>query len=68
MISVGKLFEMLQEEAGEGGAIILMRAKPGDDIQVLAQGPSDKLAWTLDVGEEYVENYYRWHLKKALEA
>ncbi len=45
MISADKLFEMLQEEAGAGGAVILIRAKPGDDIKILADGPTEKVAW-----------------------
>ncbi len=66
MIHANQLFEMLQEEAGDGGAVILIRAKPGDDIVVLAAGPSEKVAWLLDVGEEYVERYCAWHAQKLL--
>ncbi len=66
MIHANQLFEMLQEEAGDGGAVILIRAKPGDDIVVLAAGPSEKVSWLLDVGEEYVERYCAWHAKKLL--
>ena len=68
MISADELFEMLKAEAGAGGAVILIRAKPGDDIKILADGPSEKIAWLLDVGEEYVERYCSWHARKLLDA
>ncbi len=56
--SFEELFEMLKEESGEGGAIIVMRAKggKGEAFRVLTDGHIHSVMGLLSIGGQFIQD------------
>lgn len=49
-MTVQEIFKLLMEEAGEGGAVVLFRAKSEEDITILADGSNHMVNWVMTLG------------------
>lgn len=68
--SLEELFEMLKEEAGEGGAIILMRAKggKGEAFRVLTAGHIHSVMGLLSIGGQFIQDMLQEKLNALIKA
>lgn len=58
-MTANEIFELLKEEAEEGGAVIVYMAKPGDAITILMEGPPNLVHWALVLGTQEIQNQCR---------
>lgn len=63
-----ELFKLLKEEAGDAGAVIVMRARggKGENFRVLTDGKIHSVLGLLTIGNEYIQDLLRQKLDRLM--
>ncbi len=66
--SLNEIFDLLKNEAGPNGAIILMRAKggPGEAMKILTDGQIHSVMGLLSIGSPWVQDKLNQKLQELL--
>ncbi len=67
--SLNEIFDLLKNEAGPNGAIIVMRAKggPGESLQILTDGQIHSVLGLLAIGAPQVQEKLHARVEKLLD-